>query len=179
MSVTGLRHMHQQSDHALRMLCFAADIIERAARVTLPGASHPVQVRVGLASGPVAAGIMGRIRRKYTVMGSTVNLASRMESTGEAGAIHLTAEAARATGIPLRYFQERTVAVKGLGTLTTYLIDPRALHVVLEATVAGSDLEPRRPPRFQSATARCLDPTRDPRAGDRRARGPLSASLTA
>jgi class 3 adenylate cyclase len=72
MAVAGLKHMHQP-EHALQMVRFACELVARAATLSFPRSGEPLQVRVGLATGPVAAGIVGKIRRKYTVMGSTVS----------------------------------------------------------------------------------------------------------
>ncbi|RPI67122.1 MAG: hypothetical protein EHM43_09775, partial [Ignavibacteriae bacterium] len=50
----------------------------------------PVQFRVGVHIGPATAGIIGTERLQYDIWGDTVNMASRMESTGEAGKIHVS-----------------------------------------------------------------------------------------
>ncbi len=50
----------------------------------------PVQFRVGVHIGPVTAGIIGTERLQYDIWGDTVNMASRMESTGEPGRIHVS-----------------------------------------------------------------------------------------
>jgi adenylate cyclase len=49
--------------------------------------SNSVQFRIGVHSGPVSAGVIGTERLQYDIWGDTVNTASRMESTGEAGRI--------------------------------------------------------------------------------------------
>ncbi len=52
--------------------------------------SHEVLFRIGVHCGPVTAGVIGTQRLQYDVWGDTVNVASRMESTGEAGRVHVS-----------------------------------------------------------------------------------------
>ena len=53
----------------------------------------PLEVRIGIDTGPVVAGVIGRAKFIYDLWGDTVNTASRMESHGEAGAIEVTERA--------------------------------------------------------------------------------------
>ena len=77
-------------------------------------------VRVGLASGAVVGGVIGRRRILFDLWGDTVNTAARMESSGVPGRIHLAASTRELLGGD--GFEERQVDVKGLGTMRTYLL---------------------------------------------------------
>lgn len=80
-----------------------------------------LQVRIGLASGSVVGGIIGHRRLLFDLWGDTVNTASRMESSGVPGRIHVAASTRDL--VADRYaFDERQVDVKGLGPMTTYLL---------------------------------------------------------
>jgi guanylate cyclase len=77
------RHAHQAARLALDM---------RAAVASRRFAGHRIDLRVGINSGPVVAGVIGRRKFIYDVWGRAVNMASRMESQGEPGCIQLTRE---------------------------------------------------------------------------------------
>lgn len=80
-----------------------------------------LQVRIGLASGSVVGGVIGHRRLLFDLWGDTVNTASRMESSGVPGRIHVAASTRDL--VADRYaFDERQVEVKGLGPMTTYLL---------------------------------------------------------
>lgn len=79
----------EMPDHAERAVRAGLGMIEafNAATVTL-NLPIPVKLRVAVHSGPLVAGEMGsEQRREYTVLGSTVNIAARIEGVGEAGAL--------------------------------------------------------------------------------------------
>jgi adenylate cyclase len=104
-------------DHAAAAMSLARGMLE------IVGASDVnLELRVGLASGSVVGGVIGQKRILFDLWGDTVNLASRMESSGLPGRIQV----APSTYGLLRHaftFEERSgLEVKGLGVLTTYLL---------------------------------------------------------
>jgi class 3 adenylate cyclase/DNA-binding NarL/FixJ family response regulator len=79
--------------HALDMVNAAVDIIEymEVQKQIRIAASRPVfDIRIGIHTGPVVAGIVGHKKFAYDIWGDAVNLASRMESSGEAGQINIS-----------------------------------------------------------------------------------------
>ena len=114
-----------RADHAGIMVDMALEMQAVTASIE-PTPGTPLRLRIGVASGPAVAGVIGRRKFSYDVWGDAVNLASRMESTGVPGAIQVAASTWGICGD--RYpFTPRDVDVKGLGVLRTYLLDPGSI----------------------------------------------------
>jgi class 3 adenylate cyclase len=82
-------------------------------------------MRVGVASGPVIAGVIGEQRLQFDLWGETVNLASRMESSGVPGRIQIARSTRELLGDRFG-LEARETDVKGLGRQVTYLVAPHA-----------------------------------------------------
>ena len=113
-------------DHARALADFALDMANVAAALKDPH-GQPVPLRVGMACGPVVAGVVGSRRFFYDVWGDAVNVASRMESTDSVGRIQVP----EAMYVRLKddfVLQERGhIDVKGKGPMRTwYLIGRKA-----------------------------------------------------
>ncbi|KAG6920780.1 adenylate cyclase 4, partial [Chelydra serpentina] len=81
------------------------------------------KLRVGINHGPVVAGVIGAQKPQYDIWGNTVNVASRMESTGVLGKIQVTEETARALEtLGYTCYLRGIIKVKGKGQLRTYYV---------------------------------------------------------
>jgi class 3 adenylate cyclase len=123
-------------DHAGAVAELALEMLKVAAGRSLPEGG-PVRLRIGVASGPVVAGVIGRQRFSYDLWGDTVNTASRMQTTGVPGCIQVTERTRDLLGD--RYlFQERgRIQVKGKGQMRTYFLSGRAAAPMPDLTNPG------------------------------------------
>jgi class 3 adenylate cyclase len=101
------------------------DALARAAELAMDlMASSKVKLRIGIHVGPVVAGVIDQKLPFYDVWGSTVNLASRMESTAEPGRIQVT-QAVKDRLPDYRFSERGDVDVKGHGKMNTWYLEGR------------------------------------------------------
>lgn len=127
-AVTGLPEA--QPKHASIMARFAWECMAKMYEITCDLESQlgpeclELKLRVGLHSGPVTGGVLRGDRARFQLFGDTVNTASRMESTGAAGKVHLssaTADALKESGKESWFVRrEDLVEAKGKGSMQTY-----------------------------------------------------------
>ncbi|MEM9215880.1 MAG: adenylate/guanylate cyclase domain-containing protein [Cyanobacteria bacterium P01_F01_bin.150] len=124
MVVGGLPIEHPARDHVAAIADMALDM-RQAMDTFSQYYDRPLQLRIGINTGPVVAGVIGRKKFIYDLWGDAVNLASRMESQGKPDYIQVTHPVYER--LRDRYhFQERgLVAIKGKGNLTTYWLNYR------------------------------------------------------
>ncbi len=88
-----------RADHAETMANFALEMVEKMKEFRSISTGEEVQIRIGIHSGEVVAGVIGKKKFAYDLWGDAVNTASRMESHGEAGKIHVSEEFVRELGM--------------------------------------------------------------------------------
>jgi adenylate cyclase len=123
MAVGGLPQ--PRPDHAEAVADMALAVREEVPRHLDPG-GRPLQVRIGIDTGPVVAGVIGRRKFSYDLWGDTVNVASRMESNGVPGCIQVTDRAYRRLRDRYRFERRGPVEIKGKGELVTWFLVGRA-----------------------------------------------------
>ena len=77
----------------------------------------------GVNHGPVVAGVIGQHKPQYDIWGDTVNIASRMYSTGPDNRIQVPQAAAELLAPMFDFSYRDEIAVKGKGTMKTYLLE--------------------------------------------------------
>jgi adenylate cyclase len=130
-----------RSDHAQALALMALDMLD-AMRANDAVGQLGLELRVGINSGPVVAGVIGRKRFLYDLWGDAVNTASRMESHGTPGRIQITRATFELLGDEFQCEPRGTIAVKGKGEMEAwYLLARRPSDASVQlgsAAIAGS-----------------------------------------
>jgi adenylate cyclase len=123
------------ADHADRLAHMALDmLVEKDAVAERFGVT--IRIRIGISSGPVMAGVIGTRKFSYDVWGDAVNLAARLESSGEPERIQVSAETRHA----LTSFDcepRGAIEIKGVGPLETWFLGASAYRLSRSSTASG------------------------------------------
>jgi adenylate cyclase len=110
-----------RADHVEALASFALDMADVASRLR-DSRGNPLPLRIGLASGPVVAGVVGSRRFFYDVWGDAVNVASRMESTDSVGRIQVPEDVYQRLRSDFVLQERGAVDVKGKGLMRTWYL---------------------------------------------------------
>jgi len=82
-----------------------------------------LEIRIGIHSGPVIAGVLGRKKMIYDIWGDSVNIASRMESNGAAGKVNISESTYKLLKNRYKCESRGTVEIKGKGAMAMYFVE--------------------------------------------------------
>jgi class 3 adenylate cyclase len=113
-----------RADHASALCDFALDLRDVVERHRYDD-GRPLQVRIGISSGPLVAGVIGKRKFAYDLWGDTVNTAARMESHGIPREIQLSQTTRELIGNDYVVERRDSIAIKGKGEIRTFLLKGR------------------------------------------------------
>ena len=119
MAVSGVPRRH--TDHAQTLVCMALEMRDYISTHTFRNGQR-VNFRIGINSGSMIAGVIGRRKFVYDVWGDAVNIASRMESHGLGGAVQITQTTYELIKDEFVCEPRGTVNVKGKGEMEVWLV---------------------------------------------------------
>jgi class 3 adenylate cyclase len=152
-----------QADHALRAVDLALAMIDETTRYA-ERCGLPLRLRVGVHSGPVVAGVIGKRKLSYDLWGDTVNIASRMESHGVPGAVQVSGATWGMLGDTFTGRPRGAIELKGRGRMQVWVVEGRRGNVDLPAPAVPASREAH--PALREAEAgrrrRSTMPLREP-----------------
>jgi adenylate cyclase len=127
-----------RDDHLEALACLALDMADAVANLTDPQ-GREVPLRIGLAAGPVVAGVVGARKFFYDVWGDAVNVAARMESTDVEGRIQVPQDVYERLDHAFLLEERGEIDIKGKGVMHTwYLVGRRDDNAVRSAVEHGA-----------------------------------------
>ncbi len=114
-----------RADHACAAADLALEALAVAERMKRPD-GEPLRLRIGLHSGPVVAGVLGRSRLVYDLWGDTVNVARCMEAQGVPGRIQVSSATRDRLGAAFRTAERGLVPIKSGGEVRAFWLEGRA-----------------------------------------------------
>lgn len=135
--VGGIQDQGNDKDHCARILEFSEEAIRVARETSISfdqnngadqGARSNISIRIGVHSGPCVGAVVGSLNPKFSLYGDTVNVVSRIETTGKPDCIHVSSDAAdllrrqrREMSAHLEY--RGSTKLKGKGYMSTYFFN--------------------------------------------------------
>lgn len=135
-SIPGVNNLASspRPDHAEAIAEMALDMQEAIEKLSCDRGEF-IKLRIGINSGAVVAGVIGIKKFSYDLWGDTVNTASRMESHGLPGYIHVTSATYELLKDKYLFENRGTIKIKGKGEMTTYFIKGRKFAATARKSV--------------------------------------------
>lgn len=121
----------QVASNAIRIMQFAKAMLRQSKPILMPHNQSPVQIRIGIHTGPLVSGLVGSKMPKFTLFGDTMNTASRMESTCKPGCIQVS-DAFKSLVPHEEWEPTGGVQVKGKGLMETFIYTPSKKQELLD-----------------------------------------------
>ena len=121
MAASGLFGKTDAKQNALALIKFAKGMLEDLETFNKTN-SFKLSMRIGINSGSLIAGVIGKTKFIYDIWGDTVNVASRMESTGKSNEIHVSEVTMNLTKDCITYSAPVEMEIKGKGLMKTYFV---------------------------------------------------------
>ncbi|MEM7536439.1 MAG: adenylate/guanylate cyclase domain-containing protein [Chloroflexota bacterium] len=128
-----------RSDNHVQAVANMALDMQEFANNTLGLDGNTLKIRIGINTGPVVAGIIGQKKFSYDLWGDTVNVASRMESSGQPGLVQITKETYGLLKDDYECEERGMIFIKGKGEMMTYFLRGKLPEII--------DVEPVVQPR--------------------------------
>ena len=115
----------EDPQHAIRLIAFAMEMVWETEAINLQRVTDglaPWPIRIGIHSGPLIAGVVGKKKFAFDIWGDTVNTASRMESNGVAGRVNISHATMERVREYLDVDSRGKIDVKGKGEMEMFLV---------------------------------------------------------
>ena len=119
-AVSGLND--EASTSAINIIKMAKEMIQSVSNINKDTTEMNIQIRIGIHSGSVVTGVIGKHKFAYDLWGAAVNMASRMESTSKPGKIHISDQVKILVKDKFSYKRRKKIEVKGVGLINSYFV---------------------------------------------------------